>query len=251
MTDDDAEPGDIDLDGGDEGADQEPDGGDEDPCASINCDDNLACTGTETCVGGTCQPGTPETCSGHGDCQEPEASCSCHEGYAGIFCDRCDQGYHDEGGVCVPDDPLTAEVVLGEVTFDPLSNGGFDNAIHFRINALEDFEITEFEFSFVFRDSLDQQINSINVFNTWFYRGIVELISGTEVTMSWDNTQCTSAFITPEPFQSGNSQDYLMQIADSGVSSGDYLTTALTMVRLQDGRNISIQGVEITLPGAP
>ena len=48
------EDGDELQDGGDEtidGGDNETDSGDEDPCASINCDDNLACTGTETCDG--------------------------------------------------------------------------------------------------------------------------------------------------------------------------------------------------------
>ena len=55
-------------------------------------------------------------------------------------------------------------------------------------------------------------------------------------TMNWDDAQCTSTFINPEPLQSGNNQDYLMQVHDSGVSSGDTHTTSLTMVRLEDGR---------------
>ncbi len=70
--------------------------------------------------GGACVPDTecsPDTCSMRGTCsmEGTELSCACDAGFAGRFCESCDEalGYHDDGsGGCTTDaclpDPCTA-----------------------------------------------------------------------------------------------------------------------------------------------
>ena len=78
---------------------------------NAQCDDGLACTGTETCsLGGMCQTGTPVDCSGSADqcndaaCSEPTGTCvvtpkidgfGCNDGNTCTLNDVC------QGGVCV------------------------------------------------------------------------------------------------------------------------------------------------------
>lgn len=69
-----------------------------------DCDDNLACTGTETCVLGSCVAGTPVDCSAAADqcmeCSEPSGTCStpkedgfgCDDGNRCTFNDTCVAG---------------------------------------------------------------------------------------------------------------------------------------------------------------
>ena len=57
------------------------------------CNDGLSCNGNETCTpGGACRTGTPVVCGDHARCTEPEGVCG------------CDPGYHDEQGLCRPDE---------------------------------------------------------------------------------------------------------------------------------------------------
>lgn len=54
------------------------------------CDDGVACNGTEQCVGGGCTAGTAVTCGANSTCEEPDGTCA------------CDDGFVDDGtGVCV------------------------------------------------------------------------------------------------------------------------------------------------------
>jgi len=63
---------------------------------AADCDDGLACNGTETCVSGACQPGTPIDCDDSvtctmDKCNEPDGSCThlADDGLCdnGLFCD--------------------------------------------------------------------------------------------------------------------------------------------------------------------
>ena len=63
--------------------------------SNADCDDTLVCNGAETCVAGTCQPGTPMDC-------DDDVSCtvdSCNEGTG--LCDKTpDDGLCDNGLFC-------------------------------------------------------------------------------------------------------------------------------------------------------
>ena len=41
-----------------------------------------------------------EDCSGHGTCEPSDGSCSCDEGYTGLSCERCTDGYASLDGTC-------------------------------------------------------------------------------------------------------------------------------------------------------
>ncbi len=61
-----------------------------DECAADgDCDDGQACNGAESCVGGSCQAGTPVDCGDNASCQEPDGDCV------------CDPGFYPEGDGCV------------------------------------------------------------------------------------------------------------------------------------------------------
>lgn len=56
--------------------------------------DGLACI-TDPCSGTTCVFGTCQTEGGR-------ALCACEMGYTGETCERCAEGYHEEGLQCLP-----------------------------------------------------------------------------------------------------------------------------------------------------
>lgn len=69
-------------------------------CAGLLCGDD-GCGGTcGSCADGEgCQEGqcvvtdcTPQTCHGHGVCEDATATCACAPGFSGPFCDRCAEG---------------------------------------------------------------------------------------------------------------------------------------------------------------
>ncbi|MBN2693327.1 endonuclease/exonuclease/phosphatase family protein [bacterium] len=61
-----------------------------------SCDDNHYCVDLCDSV----------DCGAHGECLSDEsvALCVCDQGYAGDYCDVCDNSYHFEGSICVRDD---------------------------------------------------------------------------------------------------------------------------------------------------
>ena len=63
--------------------------------SDAECDDGLWCTGTESCVGGTCQDGTPVDCPVGTVCDEATLGCIEEDN-----CDACFKGVCD--GVCHP-----------------------------------------------------------------------------------------------------------------------------------------------------
>ena len=87
----------------------------ENPCDGVTCSGHGACqevAGNPRCI---CQQGyyadglecllvscDSTTCI-HGTCFEDE--CQCNTGYAGVNCDVCADGYHEEGLTCVPNNP--------------------------------------------------------------------------------------------------------------------------------------------------
>ncbi|MCZ7684883.1 MAG: calcium-binding EGF-like domain-containing protein [Sandaracinaceae bacterium] len=106
-------------------------------CNAGTHEEDGACVRDETC--------TPDTCAGHGTCMESMGTvgCACDEGWAGTFCDACDEaaGYHADGtggcttDVCVPS-PCTAplrtvcsagsEGAVVPGTYDILYRRGYD-----------------------------------------------------------------------------------------------------------------------------
>lgn len=69
-----------------------------------DCSDDDPCTGTETCgPDHSCVDGTPVDCGAHGTCASASGACDCEPGYAGVACERCDQGYVEVQGQCLPD----------------------------------------------------------------------------------------------------------------------------------------------------
>lgn len=175
-------------------------------------------------------------CGDHGDCMNEV--CECDTGYAGIICDTCDTGYHDEGGVCVLDSPpLGAEVIPDQIAFGPLQNGE-NNAIHVQINPFEDVSVSRHNYTFDFS-------GNITVDDVMYYRSGPD--PNPEVDMTWNSTQLTVNFITPELHQAGVPQAYYFIITVSGVV-GDTLTTALVNVRLEDGTDVPISGADFPLP---
>lgn len=102
-----------------------PDGAggcDDDPCDPSPCTDGgrtrcVAEGGVAMCLcdagrheeGGECVPDetcTDTTCSGRGTCSSEGGgvACACDEGFDGAFCERCADGYHDDGaGGCTTD----------------------------------------------------------------------------------------------------------------------------------------------------
>lgn len=54
-----------------------------------DCDDGIACNGTETCSDGNCQDGMPVRCPPNASCTEPDGECV------------CDPEYHPDGDACV------------------------------------------------------------------------------------------------------------------------------------------------------
>ena len=91
-----------------------------DPCEGDPCEPGRVCVPREGIAECRCPAGThdeggscvvdiacePTTCNGHGACSEEGGalSCECDAGYAGAFCDACDEGFFDDGrGGCVAD----------------------------------------------------------------------------------------------------------------------------------------------------
>ena len=186
-----------------------------------------------------------------GDCDDSggTAQCVCNPGYIGADCKTCDVGYHDEGGVCVADVPLEVEVITDQANFFPLHNG-WNNVIHFRVIALEDVDMTEFELAFDFRDS-GGGAASVSVNDAYFFRGLAEWLNdpgNPQCSVDFGDTYLTPTFLSQEILLAGNSQDYLLQINVSGVIDGDNLTTSPIRVSLQDGTDVPISGVSYTLP---
>ena len=82
------------------------------PCVSCSsnadCNDGLACTGTETCVSGSCVAGTPVVCTGNqcndSTCGEPSGTCVTTPKVDGFACndnDVCTTFDTCQAGVCV------------------------------------------------------------------------------------------------------------------------------------------------------
>jgi hypothetical protein len=114
------------------------------PCGcttDAQCNDGLACTGSETCTAGACVAGTPVDCSGLDDqcnvgtCDEPLGTCSavpvangtaCDDGFACSLPDTCQGGACAAGGVgdgdvdtvCDPDDNCPADANPDQADFD-------------------------------------------------------------------------------------------------------------------------------------
>ncbi len=108
------------------------------PCVPNPCTDTHRTTcevvnGAATCL---CDPGyhantldtcvedlecTPTTCAGRGVCSpfEDGLRCECETGYAGERCERCDTGYRDEQGDCLP--------VGGQLTTSPSTPTRWDD----------------------------------------------------------------------------------------------------------------------------
>jgi hypothetical protein len=89
------------------------------PCVSCtsnaDCDDGLACTGTETCVAGSCMAGTPANCAPMADqcndaaCTEPSGTCQRTQKPNGVGCDdgnACTVNDTCQNGVCVGGAPV-------------------------------------------------------------------------------------------------------------------------------------------------
>jgi len=70
-------------------------------CLSGFHEEAQACVADQACG--------PNTCSGHGQCDDSggSPSCACDAGYAGETCATCAPGYHAEAGACVPDAPAS------------------------------------------------------------------------------------------------------------------------------------------------
>jgi beta-lactamase superfamily II metal-dependent hydrolase len=73
--------------------------------ACENCAEGFHRTDDQSCVANeVCQP---DSCNNHGDCDDSsgEISCDCQTEYAGLNCERCAAGYHEDGSSnCLPDE---------------------------------------------------------------------------------------------------------------------------------------------------
>lgn len=77
---------------------------------NADCDDGLACDGTETCNAGDCDPGTavvcvPGQCDASSTCTEPTGTCVPTPKPDGVLCNdgaACTEGDTCQAGVCTP-----------------------------------------------------------------------------------------------------------------------------------------------------
>jgi len=87
------------------------------------CDEGYAGTACDQCAEGYVFSGDDglrcvldlscdeDPCGEHGACRQDGAGvvCDCGDGWAGNLCDRCADGYHDEGGTCQVDTPCNPD----------------------------------------------------------------------------------------------------------------------------------------------